>query len=322
MGQLVIQRPAHGLQPYFLAGLATLFWGLSFVAVRVALETASPFGLVWMRNAIGAAFLLAVLALRREPLLPRAADRPRCLLLGLILGVHLLTQTIALRYTTAARAGWIITFVPVVVALASALFLRRRLSALGWAGMAVATAGAWLLTAVRPAEFADARRGDLLVLSTCFLWAGYTLLSVKPMRSSGALATTAFSLSIALIPSLCAALFAGHWQRPPNLISALSIGFLGFGASAIAMWSFNAAVAIIGPERAAAFQYVQPFVTMLGAIAVLHEPITHGVLIGGPTVLAGVWMIQRARLIARRSAQSKDVATVLVTAPNRDSKSE
>ena len=287
--------PAGRWLPYAKALLATVFWGLSFVAVRVALETASPFGLVWMRNVLGALVLYGMLLAGRGKLLPEPQDRARCALLGLILGVHLLTQTIALRWTTATRAGWIITFVPVVVAVASALFLKRRLRAQGWLGIGVATAGAWILTAVSPAEFVDAKLGDLLILSTCFLWASYTLLSVGPMRTSGPLRTTAFSMAIACLPSLCAAGFAGNWNSAPNVISALSIGFLGIGASAIAMWAFNDAVASIGPERAAAFQYIQPFITLLAAILVLGEPVTGNLLVGGPTVLVGVWLVQRSK---------------------------
>ncbi len=295
MGQLVSPRPKGHWQPYAKALLATIFWGLSFVAVRVALETASPFGLVWMRNALGAGLLFGMLAAERGKLLPEPQDRARCALLGLILGVHLLTQTIALRWTTAARAGWIITFVPAVVALAAALFLKRRLRAQGWFGIAVATAGAWILTAVSPVEFAEAKLGDALILLTCFLWASYTLLSVGPMKRSGPLRTTAFSLAIAALPSFCAAAYAGNWTSAPNVISVLSIGFLGIGASAIAMWAFNDAVSSIGPERAAAFQYLQPFVTLTAAVLVLDEPISGNLIAGGATVLLGVWLVQRSK---------------------------
>ena len=280
---------------YAKALLATVLWGLSFVAVRIALEGVRPFGLVWMRNALGALILFGVVHARREPAWPERGDRLRCTWIGLILGVHLLVQTLALEYTTAVRAGWIVAFIPVVVALFSALLLGRRLRAPAWLGIGLATGGVLALFSVRPAELARAGRGDLMVLSTCFLWASVTLLSFAPMRRSGALRVTAWSMAVAIVPNLLAAAFDGTLHASPSARSLAAVLFLGAGASAIAMWAFNSAVAEIGPERGAAFQYVQPFVTLAGSALFLDEPMTRTMLVSGPVVLLGVWLIQRSR---------------------------
>jgi drug/metabolite transporter (DMT)-like permease len=279
---------------------ATTCWGLSFVAVRIALEGLSPHLLVGLRSGLGAAILLLLLALRGLPLLPEAADRPRCLLLGLLFGVHLIVQTVALGMTTAIHAGWIIAFVPVVVALLGAAFLSRRLMALGWAGIALATAGVLLVTSA-PAELGRAGLGDLLMLSTCFTWAGYTLLSFRPMQTSGALRTTAFSMGLAALMGLAAAWLAGRGTGTALLPSGRCLAallFLGIGPSALATWAFNSAVSEIGPERTSAFQYLQPGITLLGSAALLDEPLSAAIYQGGPLILLGVWMIQRSKLVS------------------------
>ncbi len=280
---------------YAKALLATLLWGLSFVALRVALEGLKPFGLVWARNAIGAAVLIAILRARGGPLWPRREDLWRCTLLGLILGWHLMVQTFALGMTTAMRAGWIIAFIPAVVALLAALFLRQRLGLLGWLGIALAFCGVLVLTSTRPADLLRAGLGDLLMLSSTFSWAAYTLLSVRPMRQSGSLRVTAFSMLIAFPPCFVAAAFDGTWHTTPTARTITGLLFLGILASPIAMWAFNSAVAEIGPARGAAFQYLQPFVTLAGSWILLGEPLTAGILVGGPIVLAGVWMVQRSK---------------------------
>jgi drug/metabolite transporter (DMT)-like permease len=288
-------RAAQRWRSFAKALLATVFWGLSFVAVRIALEGVRPFGLVSMRNVLGALILFGVLAARKEHLWPAREDRGRCTLMGLILGVHLLVQTTALQLTTAVRAGWIIAFVPAVVALFSTVFLGRRLRPLGWLGIGLATVGVMALTSVRPAELASAGWGDWMVLSTCFLWAGYTLLSFAPMQRSGALRTTAWSMAVSVVPNLCAALVDGCLRESTSLRSLAAVLFLGVGASAIAMWAFNSAVSEIGPERGAAFQYLQPFVTLAGSALLLDEPMTRTMLVSGPVVLLGVWLIQRSK---------------------------
>ena len=57
---------------YAAGAAATLFWGLSFVGVRVAVETFRPVALVGLRLAIASALLFGVAALRGGPLRPRA----------------------------------------------------------------------------------------------------------------------------------------------------------------------------------------------------------------------------------------------------------
>ena len=289
------ERAAHPWASYASALLATLFWGLSFVALRIALEGMEPFGLVWVRNAIGALVLLGILRARGVSLWPQRADLARCALLGLILGYHLLVQSFALQMTTAIRAGWIIAFIPAVVALLAVVFLHQRLRAQGWIGILLATIGVLVLTSVRPAALTRAGLGDLLMLSTTFSWAAYTLLSVGPTRRNGSLRVSAFSMLVAAVPNLIAAGFTGTWHAPPTARTLGALLFLAVLSSAIAFWAVNRAVADLGPERGAAFQYLQPFVTLCGAWVILGEPMSAGVFLGGPLVLLGVWMIQRSK---------------------------
>jgi len=289
------QRPAIPWASYGAALLATLFWGLSFVAVRVALEGFTPCGLVWARNVLGATALFSVLRARGRPLLPERGDLRRCLLLGAILGVHQMAQSLALELTTAIRAGWTIAFIPAVVALLAATCLRRGLRPLGWLGIALATGGVLTLNSARPADLARAGWGDLLMLATCFTWAAYTLLSVAPMSRSGALRVSACSMSVAVLPNLAAAAVTGTWHTEPGARSVAALAFLGLCAGATALWAYNRAVSDLGPERASAFQYLQPLVTLAGSLVLLGEPFTRAALLGGPIVLAGVWMVQRAR---------------------------
>lgn len=280
---------------YAKAMLATLFWGCSFIAIRYALDGATPFGTVWMRNALAAVFLFALLKVRGIPLLPERADRGRVLFLGLLFGVHLLLQALAIERTSTIRAGWIIAFIPAVVAIGAWLFQRQRLLLIGWLGIVIASAGVLALTATRPAQFVNAGTGDLLMFITTFSWAAYTLLSVEPARRSGGLRITASVLLVSVVPNLIMALVVGSWHSAPTISVITAMLFLGLGASGLAMWVYTEAIAELGPERSAAFQYLQPLVTMVAAFALLHEPITTDQLIGGPIVLAGVWLVQRGK---------------------------
>jgi drug/metabolite transporter (DMT)-like permease len=275
--------------------LATCFWGSSFIAIRMMLDTATAPGVVWTRNLLAAVFLLVLLHGRGAPLLPLPADRPRALMLGLIFGMHQWLQSMAMERTSAMRAGWIVAFIPAVVALGAWRFQGQRMRAIGWLGILAASAGVFVLTATRPAGLAEATAGDLMMLGSTLTWAAYTLLSVDPARRSGSLSITAAALWVAAVPNGLLALHTGTWHAAPGAGAIAALCFLGIGASGLSMWLFTEAVAEIGPERGSAFQYVQPLVTVAAAHLMLAERITAGQLLAGPVILAGVWLVQRGK---------------------------
>lgn len=277
--------------------LATVLWGCSFIAVRMALDAFTPVGLVWMRNAIAAVLLLGLLRLRGEALLPQRADRPLVAGLGLLMGLHYLLQAEAMRRTTAMQAGWIMAFIPAVVAVGAWLFQGGRMRAIGWLGIIAASAGVLVLTASRPERIADAGAGDGLLFLSTFTWATYTLLSGGPTRRSGALCVAAGVTAVSVLPTAALSVALGSWHAPPTTVSLGALVFLGAGAGALALWAFTTAIAELGPERSAAFQYLQPFITAAAAWLMLHEPIGGAQLVGGPLVLLGVWLVQLGKKV-------------------------
>lgn len=282
--------------------LATVLWGCSFIAVRMALDAATPAGLVWMRNAMAALLLLGLLWLRGMPFLPAQADRWLVAGLGLLMGVHYLLQAMAMQYTTAMRAGWLMAFIPAVVAVGAWLFQRQRMRAIGWVGIVAASAGVFVLTSTRPAAFAQAGKGDLLLFCSTFTWAAYTLLSGAPARRNGGLVVAACVTAVSVLPTGALALVQGTWHAAPTGPAIGALVFLGAGASAAALWAFTEAISELGPERSAAFQYLQPFITLVAAFLMLGEPVSTEQLIGGPIVLVGVWLVQRGKRGIRRNS--------------------
>lgn len=275
---------------------ATLIWGVSFLAIQLALKSAAPLGVVWMRNALGAAALYVILRVRGGPLAPEREDRRRVLLLGGLMAAHMLIQTLSMRFTSTMRAGWIIAFIPALVAVGAHLFLKQRMRAIGWVGIVVATCGVFVLTATRPAQLARAGVGDALMLASTFTWAAYSLLSLKAVQRSGGLRISAAALALSVAPTAATAAVLGEtWSAAPTSQSVGALLFLGVLASGLAMWLFSSALATLGPERAASFQYIQPFVTVAASFAFLAEPFTAQQFLGGPLVLAGVWFVQRGK---------------------------
>lgn len=108
-------------------GLLTLFWGMSFIAIRVALESFPPFAAAGLRVFIGALILLAVVAFKRKPL--RA---PKQLMLKFI-GVGILNYGVAWsclfwgeQFVIPGVASILNSTVPLFVSLTSWFLLKSE----------------------------------------------------------------------------------------------------------------------------------------------------------------------------------------------------
>jgi drug/metabolite transporter (DMT)-like permease len=290
-------QEALSLQGAFASGAAgsIFLWGASFVAAKEALSGFSPWSMVAGRFALGALLLYGWLALRRATLLPRREDRGRCLMLGLILGLHIVAQGYALYSTSAANSGWIVGFGPVIIAIGARLFLREPISARSWAGIGIATAGmGWIL--LPGAELEAFQPGDWIVFGTTFSWAAYTLLSARPVAGSGALVTSAAAMGVASLISIAAATIEGRWLvAVPSATAWSAILFLGLGCSGLAFAFWNRALARFGAAQLSGLIYFQPLVTLALSMLWLGEELRAHVALGGAVVLFGVFWLSRGK---------------------------
>ena len=279
-------------RPWSAKGLvAVAVWGSSFPATRLALESFHPFGLVGVRLVVGAILLALVVRWSGKRSLDMGADTARCLFLGVVLGVHLLIQAYGLLYTSAVRTGWIIAFIPALIALGARLFLGQRLRSSGWIGIAVAWCGVLLVTGPPQVDFARAHYGDALQMLSGVTWTIYTLVATGAVARHGALPVTAFTMGVAALVVAPAALWTGVVHQTPSFRSLAALAFLALVASGVAYALWNSALDEQGATRLGSMLYFEPFSTMATAAVLLQEPITPHVILGGAAVLLGVWLV-------------------------------
>jgi drug/metabolite transporter (DMT)-like permease len=307
---LSAEREEHRL-PYrpALSGkglFAVVVWGGSFVATKIAMTWLNPFALVAARFLIGTLLLVAALRLREGRVWPAARDIPAGVLLGAILGAHLLIQAYGLQYTSAISTGWIIGFMPVTIALGAILLRQQRLGPVGWTGVALGTAGILVVWLSSSPDFAHARFGDLLQIGSCLTWTVYTLASAGPVARNGVLRVTGLAMGVAAVLCAAATPWTGVFTGPaaPGPVAALL--FLGLVCSGAAFWLWFAAVREHGPSRTGALLYIEPFVASATGRGILAERLRAPVILGGLCVLAGVWLVTKDRrpgaAVAREAA--------------------
>ena len=279
---------------------AAVSWGASFVAIKVALRTLSPLPLVWLRFGLGVGVLSLFVLREREkdPLSFR-----EWLLVGLLgfLGVpfHHLVQSTGLKTAQAATSAWIISSMPVFIALLGALFLGERMGRRRIVGLVLAAAGVLLVVTrgdpkrlwmTDPGSF-----GDLLVLLSALNWAVFTVVSrgflsrhrPAPMKfkvmASGWLMTTILLLASGAWSPI-AGLDAGGWA---------AVLFLGVFCSGLAYVFWYDALKSLPASRAGVLMYLNPASATVVAVAGLGEPLSVSVVTGALLITLGVWQVNR-----------------------------
>lgn len=278
---------------------AVSFWGLSFVATKVALRELTPATLVFTRFAFGVVVLHGILLLRREPLLPPRSSLAPLALLGFIgIFVHQMIQVHGLQYTTAVRTGWLIGLTPIWSALLAIPVLHERFGIRKLTGLVVGFFGAVLVVTRGQLSTSvlalPSTKGDLLVLASTFNWAIYTIVARGTIQRVGsARASAALSLLgwLMLAPFFVA---ESGWREWPHLshTGVEAVLFLGIGCSGLAYLFWYAALARLDASRVSAFLYIEPLVTCAAAVPLLKEPLGATTIVGGLLVLVGVAIIQ------------------------------
>lgn len=252
----------------FFATISISFWGVSFVSTKAVLDKLDPYTLIMLRFAIGAAFLLLVLLLKRYPLQIPLNYIPHLIVLG-VLGVfiHQVIQVSALKTIDASSAGWIISFSPVFTVLLSMIFLHEKLTFLKTLGIITAISGVLMVTGARSGQtlgFALNIGYFLMILST-LNWAVYSILVRKLQIKLPSLVVTFYMSLLGCVLTIPFLMRDRGWEKFHLLSDSewAHILFLGIFVSGIGYWYWSKALEVLEASKVSMFIYMEPLFTFI-----------------------------------------------------------
>jgi drug/metabolite transporter (DMT)-like permease len=283
---------------------AVLVWGASFIAIKVALRDYSPLALIWIRFAIGLLVVGGLIALRKESLRLPLPALGRFAVLGFMgVALHQWLQVTGLVTAQASTTAWIVSTIPVFIAILGRVMLHERLGFRRTGGIALAMVGVLFVVsrgdwhALLPGRFSS--QGDLLILISAPNWALFTIISRRILQRHSPLImmfyvmlTGWLYISLLLFVGPGAAAFGG-----PSSGGLASVVFLGVFCTGVAYVFWYDALKILPAARLGSLLYVEPLVAVVVAAMVLQEPILVPVLLGGALILAGVWIVNKQGVI-------------------------
>jgi drug/metabolite transporter (DMT)-like permease len=279
---------------------AVTAWGASFVATKISLQYVVPTTVVWLRFSMGVLILGLAVALGKQFKLPQGRDWSYFAILG-FLGItfHQWLQSTGLVTAQATTTGWIIASTPIFMALLGLIILKEYLVWYQVAGIILAAFGVLLvvtkgdLSAVTTGKFGTP--GDLLVLISAPNWAVFSTLSRSGLKKHPSTLMMFYVMSFGwFYTSILFFSTAGIRQIPFIPWDGwIAITFLGVFCSGIAYIFWYDALKVLPVAQTGAFLYLEPIITVIVAALVLREAILLASLVGGITILIGVWLVNR-----------------------------
>jgi drug/metabolite transporter (DMT)-like permease len=147
---------------------AAAIWGSTFFVVKQALDDIGPVILVGYRFTIAAVILAIPLLLSKKRLWDNLKEG---IILGLLLWILYVAQTIGLKYTTAANSGLITGLFVAFVPIFSIVIFRTVPSITAVIATAISIAGLWILTG----GLTQINFGDIITLVTAVAYAIHIL---------------------------------------------------------------------------------------------------------------------------------------------------
>jgi drug/metabolite transporter (DMT)-like permease len=283
-------------------------WGCSFIFIKLGLEFLTPFGVAFVRCALGAATLLLIAkwrgyALPKDPMV-RFHLWVVAILLNVIPGIFYAWAETAV---TSVLAGIINAVTPLMTILAIMVVNREEKPQsyqiigllIGFLGV-LTVLGAWNGLGENPLW-------AILVLMSAVTCYGisfpYTRRFVMPykLKSESIVSMQLLLAAITLLPFYLFDGIAKDEYRPGPLLAILALGVFGSGIAYL--WNFKV-MELAGSAIASSVTYLTPVVAIIVGIIFLGEKVTWYEPVGGLIVLFGAALAQ-GRISLRKGESNR-----------------
>ena len=282
------------LPTYLALGLV---WGCSFIFIKLGLEFLTPFGVAFVRCALGAITLLIVVKIMKIDLPKEKSTWYKLWVVAMLLNVVPgILFAYAELHVTSVLAGIINATTPLATLIVMLIaFREEKLKSEQVYGLILGGLGVMVVLGIWQGIGDNQLTGviALLIAVTCYgISFPYSKRNIIPLglKPEAAATTQLIMAAITLLPFY---LYDGISQdnyRPANIFAMLALGILGSGFAYI--WNFSI-IAAAGSSIASSVTYLTPVVAVfvgwlfLGEVIVWHEPVGALLVILGAAVSQG-----------------------------------
>jgi drug/metabolite transporter (DMT)-like permease len=282
-----------------LFALVGTVWGIPYFFIAIAAQSFSTPTIVWLRVTIGALLLLPV-ALKRGVLRETFAQWPWVLFFAVVEMVgpwYFITE--AERSVPTSLVGLMMTTIPFISATIMGVFFGDKAAGhpLTIIGLVLGFSGVVSLIGIDAFSGHIELGPTLLLVLTAVCYAVAPIVASRRMPTTSTLGVTAVSMamvSVIYLPFVWST-FPADLAAGVSPQSWIAIVILGVVCSALAFIIYFALLKEVGPRRASLITYINLLVAAILGVLFLGEPITTGIVVGLPLIVAGSYLAGRDR---------------------------
>lgn len=277
---------------------------VSFAAPLIRLADAPPLTVAMYRNLFATAVLLP-LALGRHRGEVRALGRSDLTTLavaGVLLALHFATWVPSVTLTTVAASTVLVSTQPLWSAALARIFLGDRLRRAVAVGIAIAFAGAVLISGFDFTLSARAFAGDMLALAGAAAVAGHRIVALGPRRRLSLIPFVAVMYGVCAVVLLVVVLISGQPVSGFEPATWLWMVLIALGPQVIGHTLFNLLLRDVDPTVLAVAIMGEAVGATLLALALFGEIPSGGAIAGAVLLLAGIFVAVRGQ--SRRAVEA------------------
>jgi drug/metabolite transporter (DMT)-like permease len=279
--------------------LATLSWGSNTIVSRLAVDEVSPIMLVFLRWGMAMVIIAAMYGKEMRTALPIIRTRWRWVLVMGGVGMCCFNALlyIAAHTTTALNIGIVQSTVPGFILLGSYLIFGTRINLQQCAGLLITLLGGVVVVSggsVATVLAMTFNSGDLVMLTACIFYAGFTLGLLSRPNVSSIVLMGFFSISafLATFPML-AIEAATTGITLPSLKGWALILYTAIVVSFLSQVFFIRSVELIGAGAAGLYTNLVPVYAAILAVLLLNETLQIFHLAALALVFSGIYLFRR-----------------------------
>jgi drug/metabolite transporter (DMT)-like permease len=276
-----------------------LFWGFSFISIKVTVAVFPPMSLGVLRFAIALVFLYFI----KRKLAPHEnlhrQDIPLLAGAGMSgVTLYFFCENNGVALVTASEAAIAVGSIPVLTMIADWLsekIARKkdsnfpRLGLRQWLGAFISIGGVWLVAGVSLA-ISGSITGYIYMAGAALCWVIYSLMT-RPLFVRCSRIYIVFWQTVAgfigFIPFSIIEL--SRWGSP-DLPVMLHLLFLGVCCSALGYWYYARSLEVLGVSVSAIFINLVPVVAVIGGFFMMGDRLTPLQWLGAALVIGGVYL--------------------------------
>ena len=285
---------------YLAVIMAMVFWGFTFVAFKIAIESFRPITIVFFRLTVSIFFLFGFAFFFKRLNRIKRKDQKWFLLLALVEPFfYFLGEAYGLTMVTATVGAVIISTIPLIVPFAAYYFFKEKLTPMNYLGLAISFGGVLLVLLSRSGGLAADWKGILLMFVAVLSAVAYTMVVKVLAEDYTPITITAYQSFYGLLMFVPLFLIFEPEHLDFKLVtgqSLLAVSYLGVFGSGICFILITIGIRELGAARANIFGNLIPVVTAIVSFFLLKESMPLMKILGILIVILGLLLSQISSL--------------------------